>query len=261
MKVVLFCGGVGTRLKEYSETVPKPMVPIGHRPIIWHLMRYYAYYGHKEFILCLGYRGDAMRRYFLDYDECESNDFTITEGGRRVRLYSRDISDWSITFAETGLHANLGQRLCAVRRYLGDDELFLANYTDGLSDVPLPDYLAYASAQNRVATFLCVKPHQSYHIVSLTPSGHVTNLESAHDSDVWINGGFFVFKREIFDYIKDGEDLVVEPFQRLIRDEQLAAYRYRGFWAAMDTVKDKLRFDEMAASDNTPWQVWKTRAA
>ena len=261
MKVVLFCGGVGARLKEYSDTVPKPMVPIGHRPIIWHLMKYYAHYGHKEFILCLGYRGDAMRRYFLGYDECESNDFTLTEGGQRVHLYSRDISDWSITFADTGLHANLGQRLYAVRKYLGEDEMFMANYSDGLSDLPLPDYLSYAREKDRIATFLCVKPHQSFHIVRLTPAGHVTDLTPAQDSDVWINGGFFVFKREIFDYIKEGEDLVVEPFQRLIREEQLAAYRYRGFWAAMDTMKDKLRFDEMAACDNTPWQVWQPRAA
>lgn len=261
MKVVLFCGGVGTRLKEYSETVPKPMVPIGHRPIIWHLMKYYAHYGHHEFILCLGYRGEAMRRYFLNYDECESNDFTISEGGKRVHLYSRDIGEWSITFAETGLHANLGQRLCAVRKYLADDEVFLANYTDGLSDLPLPEYLAHAHAQARVATFLCVRPYQSFHIVGLTDTGQVTDLRPAHDSDIWINGGFFVFKRQIFDYIKDGEDLVVEPFQRLIRDDELAAYRYRGFWAAMDTVKDKLHFDEMAACDNTPWEVWRRHAA
>jgi glucose-1-phosphate cytidylyltransferase len=261
MKVVLFCGGVGARLKEYSETVPKPMVPIGHRPIIWHLMKYYAHYGHNEFILCLGYRGDAMRRFFLSYDECESNDFTLADGGKRVRLYSRDISDWSITFAETGLHANLGQRLAAVRKYLGDDELFLANYSDGLSDLPLPAYLDYARAQDRVATFMCVKPHHSFHIVGLTASGQVTDLRPANESDVWINGGFFVFKRQIFDYIKDGEDLVVEPFQRLIREDQLAAYRYRGFWAAMDTVKDKLRFDEMAACGDTPWQVWRPQAA
>ena len=261
MKVVLFCGGVGARLKEYSETVPKPMVPIGHRPIIWHLMKYYAHYGHKDFILCLGYRGEAMRRFFLTYDECESNDFKLADGGTRVHLYSRDISDWSITFAETGLHANLGQRLTAVRKYLGDDEMFLANYSDGLSDLPLPAYLDYARAEDRVGTFVCVKPHHSFHIVSLAASGHVTDLRPAHDSDVWINGGFFVFKRQIFDYIKDGEDLVVEPFQRLIRDDQLAAYRYRGFWAAMDTVKDKLWFDEMAACDNTPWEVWRSRAA
>ena len=261
MKVVLFCGGVGARLKEYSETVPKPMVPIGHRPIIWHLMKYYAHYGHKDFILCLGYRGEAMRRFFLTYDECESNDFKLADGGTRVHLYSRDISDWSITFAETGLHANLGQRLTAVRKYLGDDEMFLANYSDGLSDLPLPAYLDYARAEDRVGTFVCVKPHHSFHIVSLAASGHVTDLRPAHDSDMWINGGFFVFKRQIFDYIKDGEDLVVEPFQRLIRDDQLAAYRYRGFWAAMDTVKDKLWFDEMAACDNTPWEVWRSRAA
>jgi glucose-1-phosphate cytidylyltransferase len=261
MKVVLFCGGVGARLKEFSDTVPKPMVPIGHRPIIWHLMKYYAHYGHRDFILCLGYRGEAMRHYFLNYDECESNDFTLSEGGKKVQLYSRDIGDWSITFAETGLHANLGQRLCAVRKYLEGEELFLANYTDGLSDLPLPEYLAHARGQDRVATFLCVKPHQTFHIVSLTPEGRVTDLREANDSDIWINGGFFVFKRQIFDYIKDGEDLVVEPFQRLIRDDQLAAYRYHGFWAAMDTVKDKLRFDEMAACDNTPWEVWRKRAA
>jgi glucose-1-phosphate cytidylyltransferase len=261
MKVVLFCGGVGTRLKEYSETIPKPMVPIGHRPIIWHLMKYYAHYGHKDFILCLGYRGDAMRRFFLDYDECESNDFTIVDGGARVHLYGRDIRDWSITFAETGQHANLGERLCAVRKYLGQDEVFMANYADGLSDLPLPGYLEYARTQGRVATFVCVKPHHSFHVVSLTASGQVTDLRPAHDADVWINGGFFVFRREIFDYIKDGEDLVVEPFQRLIREDQLAAYRYRGFWAAMDTIKDKLWFDEMAATDQTPWQVWRRRAA
>ena len=261
MKVVLFCGGVGTRLKEYSETVPKPMVPIGHRPIIWHLMKYYAHYGHREFILCLGYRGEVMRRYFLNYDECESNDFTLSEGGKKVHLYSRDIGDWSITFAETGLHTTLGQRLRAERKYLGTDERFLANYSDGLSDLPLPEYIEHARARDRVASFLCVKPHQSFHIVSLTGDGRVTDLRPAQDADVWINGGFFVFKQQIFDYIKEGEDLVVEPFQRLIREEQLLAYRYRGVWAAMDTIKDKLRFDEMAATDTRPWEVWSRQAA
>ena len=261
MKVVLFCGGVGARLKEYSDTIPKPMVPIGHRPIIWHLMKYYAHYGHREFILCLGYRGEAMRRYFLEYNECESNDFTLSDGGKKIHLYSEDIGDWSITFAETGLHANLGQRLCAVRKYLGTDEVFMANYTDGLSDLPLPAYLEHARHHDRVATFVCVKPNQSFHIVSLTAEGKVTELREAQHSDIWINGGFFVFKRRIFDYIKEGEDLVVEPFRRLMDDDELMAYRYHGFWAAMDTVKDKLRFDEMAACDNTPWEVWRKRAA
>ena len=261
MRVVLFCGGLGTRLREFTGEIPKPMFKIGYRPIMWHLMKYYAHYGHREFILCLGYRGEAMRRYFLEYNECESNDFTLSEGGKKIHLYSEDIGDWSITFAETGLHANLGQRLCAVRKYLGSDEVFMANYTDGLSDLPRPVYLEHAHHHDRVATFVCVKPNQSFHIVSLTAEGKVTELREAQHSDIWINGGFFVFKRRIFDYIKEGEDLVVEPFRRLMDDDELMAYRYHGFWAAMDTVKDKLRFDEMAACDNTPWEVWRKRAA
>ncbi|MGH7277245.1 MAG: sugar phosphate nucleotidyltransferase [Candidatus Rokuibacteriota bacterium] len=257
MKVVLFCGGFGARLKEYSDTIPKPMVPIGHRPVIWHLMKYYAYYGHKDFILCLGYRGDVVRQYFLQYEECMSNDFVLSAGGRTRHLYSRDIEDWTITFADTGLHANLGQRLKAVEKYVAGEDVFLANYTDGLSDLPLPDYLDHFARHGSVASFLCVKPNQTFHVVALGARGQVEDIREAHDSDLWINGGYFVFKRRIFDYIKDGEDLVHEPFQRLIRDEQLAAYRYDGFWAAMDTFKDKLRFDDMAARGETPWQVWE----
>ena len=260
MKVVLFCGGFGTRLKEYSDTIPKPMVPIGHRPIIWHLMKYYAHYGHRDFILCLGYHGDVVRKYFLDYEECMSNDFTLSDGGRRVELYSRDIEDWRITFADTGLHANLGQRLLAVQRYLGDDEEFLANYTDGLSDLPLPAYLQHFAAHNVVASFVCVKPNQTFHVVTLGPGNEVHDLREASDAALWINGGFFAFKRAIFDYIKEGEDLVCEPFQRLIREEQLIAYKYTGFWGAMETFKDKLWFDDMSARGITPWEVWKSRA-
>jgi glucose-1-phosphate cytidylyltransferase len=261
MKVVLFCGGLGTRLKEYAETTPKPMVPIGHRPIIWHLMKYYAHYGHRDFILCLGYRGEVVRQYFLNYEECLSNDFTLSEGGRRVKLHSRDIDDWTITFADTGLHTNLGQRLLAVERYLDGEDVFLANYTDGLSDLPLPDYLEHFAAHDAVASFLCVRPNQSFHVVTLGPRQEVQDVREASSADIWINGGFFVFRRAILDYIKEGEDLVAEPFQRLIRDARLIAYRYAGFWAAMDTFKDKLWFDDMAARRVTPWEVWKPRAA
>src|SRR5438094_9742510 len=143
MKVVLFCGGLGTRLREYSETVPKPMVNIGQRPIIWHLMKYYAHYGHTEFILCLGYRGDLIKEYFLNYDECVSNDFTLSDGGKTVHVHHRDIDDWKITFAETGLHSNLGQRLLAAEKYVGTDDVFLANYSDGLTDLSLPAYLEH----------------------------------------------------------------------------------------------------------------------
>jgi glucose-1-phosphate cytidylyltransferase len=260
MKVVLFCGGLGTRLREHSETVPKPMVNIGPRPIVWHLMKYYAHFGHTEFILCLGYRGDLIKQYFLNYDECVSNDFQLTGGSKDVRLYGRDIDGWKITFADTGLNANIGERLKSVERYLEDDPVFLANYSDGLSDLPLDDYLEHFRMQDKIASFLCVRPSQSFHAVSLAADGVVEDIRPVTTADLWINGGFFAFKREIFDHVKDGEELVEEPFQRLIRLQQLTAHRYQGFWAAMDTLKDKQRFDEMAVHGDTPWQVWRRTA-
>lgn len=257
MKVVLFCGGLGTRLREYSETIPKPMVEIGYRPIIWHLMRYYAHYGHKEFILCLGYRGDYIKQYFLHYDECLSNDFVLSKGGREVQLYNSDIADWRITFVDTGLHSNLGQRLRAVERFLGDDEVFMANYTDGLSNVDLDAYTQYFTAQNKIASFLSVKPSQSFHHVSYDESGLVSRIGAIDQGDFWINGGFFILKRQIFDYIRAGEELVVEPFQRLIAERQLIAYRNPDFWACMDTFKEKKMFDDMYARGEMPWAVWE----
>ncbi|HMI30108.1 MAG TPA: sugar phosphate nucleotidyltransferase [Candidatus Limnocylindrales bacterium] len=258
MKVVLFCGGLGTRLREYSDTIPKPMVNIGHRPILWHVMKYYAYYGHKDFILCLGHRGDLIRQYFLNYDECISNDFVLSKGGRDVELYSRDIDDWRITFVDTGLQSNIGQRLRAVEKYLVGEPWFLANYSDGLSDLPLPEYLAYAQKRDRIGTFLCVRPNQSFHVVSMDPSGLVSDIQSSRESQFLVNGGFFAFKSEIFDYIGADEELVEEPFRRLIDKGELAAYRYDGFWGAMDTLKDKQRFDDMETQGETPWAVWKT---
>jgi glucose-1-phosphate cytidylyltransferase len=261
MKVVIFCGGLGTRLREYSETVPKPMVNIGNRPILWHLMKYYAHFGHTEFILCLGYRGDLIKHYFLTYDECLSNDFELSGGGKEVRLYGRDIQDWKITFAETGLHANIGQRLRAVQRYLDDDTVFLANYSDGLSDLPLKEYLEEFTRRDKVASMVCVRPSQSFHAVSLGQDGMVTDIGHMGQSGLWINAGFFAFKREIFDHLKEGEDLVQDTFQRLIGLQQLTAHRYEGFWACMDTFKEKRAFDDMNARGDAPWQVWALPSA
>lgn len=260
MKVVLFCGGLGTRLREHSETVPKPMVNIGYRPIIWHLMKYYAHFGHTEFILCLGYRGDLIKQYFVNYEEWLSNDFQLAGSGKNMHLYNRDIEDWKITFAETGPHANIGQRLLAVRRYLKDDAEFLANYSDGLTDLPLDEYLGEFRRQDKIASVVCVRPGQSFHTVSLDGQGVVRDIRPFDATDLWINGGFFAFRQEVFDYLKEGEDLVQEPFQRLIGVQQLTAYRYEGFWACMDTFKDKQRFDDMNARGDTPWQVWQPRA-
>ncbi len=256
MKVVLFCGGLGTRLKEYSETIPKPMVDIGYRPILWHLMKYYAYYGHKDFILCLGYRGDYIKNYFLHYDECLSNDFVLAEGGRQVQLHNSDISDWTISFIDTGLNSNLGQRLLAVKEYLVGEDVFMANYTDGLSDLDLCAYVDHFHRQDKIASFLSVRPSQSFHWVESSPDGSVTKLEPIDQGSFWINGGFFIFKKEIFEYIQNGEELVREPFHRLIAEGQLVTFRNPGFWACMDTLKEKKLFDEMYARGEMPWVVW-----
>jgi glucose-1-phosphate cytidylyltransferase len=257
MKVVLFCGGLGTRLREHSDTIPKPLVNIGFRPIIWHLMRYYAYHGHKDFILCLGYRGHMIREYFLKYDECMSNDFVLTDGGRSVTPLQRDIADWRITFVDTGLHANIGQRLSRVKSYLDGEDVFLANYADGLSDLPMNEVINGFKASAAVATFASVRPAQSFHAVRAGSDGTVQSISPVTDSDVWINGGFFVLRKEIFDYMEPGDELVEKPFQRLIEKGLLRTVQYRGFWQAMDTFKDKITFDRMEAQGQCPWALWQ----
>jgi glucose-1-phosphate cytidylyltransferase len=257
MKVVLFCGGQGMRMREYSDAIPKPMVELGYRPILWHLMKYYAHYGHKEFILCLGYRGDVIKNYFLNYNECTSNDFVLTGGGQSVQLLSRDIDDWRITFVETGLNSNIGQRLMRVRKYVQDDEMFLANYADGLTDLQLSAYLKYFQQQNKIGCFVGVHPTGSYHLVSIEKDGAVKDIHSMTLSKTRINGGYFILRREIFDFMKEGEELVEEPFRRLIEQRQLAAYPHDGFWACMDTFKEKQRLDDLFAKGNAPWEVWR----
>jgi glucose-1-phosphate cytidylyltransferase len=221
-------------------------------------MKYYAHFGHKDFILCLGYRGDYIKRYFLDYDECLSNDFVMSEGGRAVQLHNTDISEWSITFVDTGLHSNIGQRLKAVEKYLEGEEVFMANYSDGLSDLDLNQYLDFFYDQDKIASFLSVRPSQSFHHVQRSQEGLVTDIQPIDQGDFWINGGFFIFKQQIFDYIQDGEELVHEPFHRLIKQEELVTYRNPNFWACMDTFKEKKLFDDMYASGNMPWAVWDT---
>lgn len=258
MKVVLFCGGLGLRLREYSETVPKPMIPIGVRPILWHVMRYYAHFGHRDFILCLGHKADVIKDYFLRYSEAMSNDFVLSAGGRSLELLSSDIEDWRITFVDTGVRASVGQRLRAVRKHIGDDEMFLANYADNLTNAPLPSFIEDFSARSKTAAFLAVRPRYTFHVVKLADQGVVTNIEHIRESDTRINGGNFIFRREIFDYIQPGEDLVNEPFHRLIEKGELIGYRYDGFWAPMDTLQDKQDLEQQSEAGDPPWTVWRT---
>ncbi len=256
MKVVLFCGGLGMRMREYSEAVPKPMVPIGYRPILWHVMKYYAHFGHKDFILCLGYRGDTIKKYFLDYDECVTNDFVISRGGKNVKLLANDIQDWNITFVDTGLVSNIGQRLKAVQKHLKSEKMFLANYSDCLSDVRLPEVIQSFKPGRNVACFVSVKPRASFHLINTDSKGVVKSIESIGRSSARINGGFFVFRHEIFDYVHEGEDLVEKPFGRLINEGKLMAYPHEGYWACMDTFKEKQDLEDMFSRGNAPWTVW-----
>jgi len=259
MKVVLFCGGFGTRLREYSETTPKPLVPVGDRPILWNLMRYYAHYGHNEFILCLGYKGLMIKEYFMQYREWESNDFRLEHGNGHVELFNRDVQDWNVTFVDTGTASNIGQRLVAVRHLLAGEDVFLANYADGLSDLDLTKQLEHFRQARAVASFARVRPSQTFHTVSCGDDGLVQRIAPVQESDVWVNGGHFILSREIFDYIRPGEELVDEPFSRLVDEKRLVGYRHDGFFASMDTFRDKRRFDEMHDKDDRPWEVWQPK--
>jgi glucose-1-phosphate cytidylyltransferase len=261
MKVVLFCGGLGTRLREHSDTIPKPLVSIGYRPLLWHLMRYYAHFGHHEFILCLGYRGDMIREYFLRYNEAMSNDFTLSDGGSKIELHTRDAHDWVMTFVDTGLHSTIAERLLYVQKYLRGDAEFLANYSDGLSNAPLDQQLADFRAKRAVASFVSVPSPLSFHAVQTSADGTVTAIGAAAKQHMRINGGFFTFTQEIFSYVKPGEELVDAPFARLIAQKRLVSFSWDGFWRCMDTFKDKITFDRMDAGGDSPWKVWQKTGA
>lgn len=248
------------RMREYSEAIPKPMVPIGYRPMLWHVMKYYAHFGHKEFILCLGYKGNTIKDYFLNYNECVSNDFVYAEGGKKLELLTSDIQDWKITFVDTGLRSNLGQRLGAVKKYLEGEEIFLANYTDCLSDLDLAAMIETFKLRKNVAACLGVKPNATFHLIESDADGTVQDIRHVSESKQRINGGFFILRQEIFDYLRDGEELVQEPFRRLIELQQLMAYTYDGFWACMDTIKEVQQLEELYAQGKAPWERWRCGA-
>ena len=259
MKVVLFCGGKGVRLADPHGT-PKPLVMVRDRPLIWHLMKYYAHYGHKDFILCLGHGADKFKDYFLHSNHCMSN--SVRSGGKRfVTAASRGADRWRVTLVETGLESNLGARLTAVRPFLEGEENFLANYADGLTDCPLPQLEQRHTASEAVATFMAARPPVSFHFVQTKASGAVAGIHSIEKADLWVNAGFFVLNREIFDHLRPGEELVEQPFQRLILRGLLQAVRHRGFWQPVDTQKDLQTVTGWALAGIAPWEIWRTSSA
>ena len=258
MKVVLFCGGLGMRMRSSNDALlPKPMTPIGSRPVLWHIMRYYAHFGHNEFILCLGYGASAVKDYFLDYRETHSNDFTLSDGGTKVELHSSDIADWRITFADTGIDTAIGERLRRVRQYLGDDEMFLANYGDCLTDAPMNDLITQFSDTAAVGSLLAVEPQDSFHVVRIADGDRLTGIEPVADMDMRINGGFFILRQQIFEYLNEGEDLVMHGCIRAAQAGKFRAVRYNGFWAPMDTLKERMALEEMYRAGNRPWALWE----
>jgi glucose-1-phosphate cytidylyltransferase len=259
MKVVLFCGGEGLRMRDLSGSgsdIPKPMVALGPRPILWHLMKYYAHYGHKDFVLCLGYKADVIKEFFASYKEWISNDFVLSGGGR-IDLLKRDMEDWRITLVDTGIDANIGERLLAVREHLRGEDMFLANYSDGLTDCPAGAITARLEQTGAVGACMLARPSISLHMVNYTSDGLVKSIIDPNQLDMWINAGFFAFRQEIFDYIRPGDELVQEPFRRLIAAGKLAAYPYSGFWRCCDTFKDLQSLQCLLARSQAPWQPWK----
>ena len=256
MKVVIFCGGLGVRMGEETQRIPKPMIAIGNRPILWEIMRYFSAWGHNDFVLCLGYKGDVIREYFLDYNEALFSDFVIDGRGAEVRveILERDHGGWRVTFADTGMTSTIGERLKAVARYLDDEDEFLATYGDGLTDAPLDQMVESFRASGKLIQFLSVRPQFNAHRVLTDERGIVTSVEDLSTSDVRINGGFFVCRRELLDEIEPGDELVEETFARLIPRGEVVAFPYEGFFGPMDTIKDRQRLEALYESGSAPWR-------
>jgi glucose-1-phosphate cytidylyltransferase len=257
MKVVILCGGLGTRLREETEFRPKPLVEIGGWPILWHIMKIYAYYGFREFVLCLGYRGNMIKEYFLNY-EAMNNDFTINLGSNnRLEFHGvHNEQDFQMTLADTGLDTMTGGRIKRVQRYVGGD-LFMATYGDGIGNINIQELVDFHLAHGRLATLTTVRPPSRYGVLQIGVEGQVRHFREKPQLDSWINAGFFVFSRRVFDYLDDNCVLEREPLERLANDEQLMAYRHEGFWYGMDTHRDLLYLNDLWSSGQAEWKIWK----
>jgi glucose-1-phosphate cytidylyltransferase len=230
------------------------MVPLGSQPIIWHVMQYYSHYGHRDFVLCLGYRANVIKDYFLKYNPAENCDCLVSDFGKDIKILGAPPPKWSVTLIDTGVWRNIGQRLVAVKDYVKNENIFLANYSDGLTDAPLPEMIDFFKKSGKIGCFVAVRAPFNFHLAEFDDDGSVRRFRSNTESEIWINGGYFIFRNEIFDYIQDGDDLVLEPFNRLIKERKLVAYKYEGFWRAMDTLRDRQVLEEMVERGKLPWR-------
>jgi glucose-1-phosphate cytidylyltransferase len=256
VKVVLFCGGLGMRMRDGVTNAPKPMAIVGERPLLWHVMRYYAHFGHTDFVLCLGYGASAVKDFFLNYDETRSNDFVMEGGAREVTLFKTDISDWRITFVDTGLNSPIGERLRRVQRFVEDEPMFMANYADVLTNASLTDMVDRFGESDAVASLLAIPPQSTHHVVDVGDDGLITGVTPVRELRHWENGGYFLLRPGIFEELHENEDLVEDAIVRLVRKGKVLAYPYKGYWSPADTVKERAQLDEMYHRGHCPWMVW-----
>ena len=260
MKSVILCGGQGTRLREETEFRPKPMVEIGGRPILWHIMKNFGYHGVSDFVLCLGYRGNLIKEYFLSY-EAMSNDFSITLGGPRAIEFHdcHEEQQFRVTLADTGLNSMTGGRVRRIQRYVQNDDRFIVTYGDGLSDLNIKELLRFHCSHGKIATISTVKPVSRFGVLQIDDADAVNQFEEKPRVEGWINIGFMVFERGIFDYLRTSDDSTVleqDILRKLAQDGELKAYRHDGFFFAMDTYREYLHLNQVWDSGNVPWKVW-----
>ena len=256
MKVAILAGGMGTRLAEETEVRPKPMVELGGRPILWHIMKHYDHFGHREFAIGLGYKGEYIKRWFLDYAALEGS-LTVNTKTAEVVTHATHSEDWSVDLVETGLHTLTGGRIKRLQPWLGDST-FMLTWGDGVSDVDLGKLLAFHRAHGKLATMTAVRPAARYGHLEFDGDRVIQFTEKPQTSEGWINGAFFVLEPKIFDYI-DGDDVMWEhaPLERLAAEGQLMAYKHDGFWQCMDTLREKHILEKLWNSGNPPWKSWE----
>ena len=256
-KVVILCGGKGTRLREETEFRPKPLVLVGDKPILWHIMKTYSHYGYNNFVLCLGYKGDMIKDYFLNLDY--THDFKFNPAKKELDIFNKDLPDWNIIFANTGIDSQTGHRIRQIQKYINEDNFFLT-YGDGLADISINDLYNFHKNHGKIATVTTVRPFTRFGNLTISDTGNlVTDFEKKSIHHIgWIDGGFFVFKPSLFDYLEPGEDLKLEaePLRKLAKDGQFHAYKHNGFWQCMDNIRDHEFLNELWDSGRAPWKVW-----
>jgi glucose-1-phosphate cytidylyltransferase len=261
MKVVILCGGRGTRLNEETEFKPKPMVMVGDRPMLWHIMRLYSHYGYNDFVLCLGYKGNAIKNYFLNHDELV-HDFTLKlgSGSKTISHHANKTPHWNITFADTGLVCDTGSRVARIKKYIRDDENFFLTYGDGLADINIPKLLDYHQKQNKIVTVTSIRPPNPFGVLEIDDRNHITSFAEKHQSKDWTNGGFFVCNKKVFNYLDDKGQCIFEqgPVQKMAQEKQLVAYKHHDFWHCVDTLKHAEGLNSLYNKGTRPWMVWES---